>query len=89
MEKPDLYPMKFNEIFKPYIWGGKNLRKLGKIIADNEIVAESWEISDHDKDISTVKNGPLEGKSLRELISIYGEDISPPTENGRFPILIT
>ncbi len=88
MKREELYPLRFVEIYKPYIWGGHNLRKLGKPIKKGEIVAESWEISDHNDDISTVENGPLTGKSLRELIEIYGEDISPKTENGRFPILI-
>ena len=88
MEKIDLYPLKFVEIYKPYIWGGQNLKKIGKPIKDGEIVAESWEISDHNNDISIVENGPLAGKSLRELIEIYGEDIAPKTENGRFPLLI-
>jgi len=88
VEKIDLYPLKFVEIYKPYIWGGQNLKKIGKPIKDGEIVAESWEISDHNNDISIVENGPLAGKSLRELIEIYGEDIAPKTENGRFPLLI-
>ena len=88
MVKTELYPLRFVEIYKPYIWGGQNLRKLGKPIKEGEIVAESWEISDHNDDISIVENGPLAGKSLRELIKTYGEDISPKTENGRFPILI-
>ncbi len=88
MEKIKLYPMRFKEIFKPYIWGGQNLKRLGKPVKDGEIVAESWEISDHNDDISIVENGPLAGKNLRELIELYGEDISPKTENGRFPILI-
>jgi len=86
--RTELYPLRFVEIYKPYIWGGQNLRKLGKPIKEGEIVAESWEISDHNDDISIVENGPLAGKSLRELIKTYGEDISPKTENGRFPILI-
>jgi mannose-6-phosphate isomerase len=83
-----LYPFKFNEIYKPYIWGGLNLRKIGKRIKDDDIVAESWEISDHEEDISIVKNGPLAGKSLRDLVSAYGEDLCPVTDNSRFPILI-
>ncbi len=88
MKNIELYPLRFKEIFKPYIWGGQNLKKLGKPIKNGEIVAESWEISDHNDDISIVENGPLAGKSLRELVETYGEDISPRTENGRFPILI-
>jgi mannose-6-phosphate isomerase len=88
VKKPELYPLKFNAIYKGYIWGGRNLEKFGKIIGQEEIVAESWEIADHDEDVSIVKNGHFEGKSLRELIELYGEDICPKTDNGRFPIIM-
>ncbi|MFW6138863.1 MAG: type I phosphomannose isomerase catalytic subunit [Spirochaetota bacterium] len=88
MDKKQLYPLKFDPIYKPYIWGGTKLSRLGKRINPGEIVAESWEISDHGRDISTAKNGPLKGKTLRELIKTYGEDICPATDIGRFPILI-
>ena len=88
MKSSDPYPFTFTEIYKPYIWGGNNLRKIGKDIKDKEIVAESWEISDHNEDISIVKNGPLAGKSLRYLIETFGEEICPKTDNGRFPVLI-
>jgi len=88
MIKTELYPLLFYPIYKPYIWGGKNLRKIGKVIGDNQIVAESWEISDHGEDISVVKNGFLTGKNLHELVETYGEDISPTTKNNRFPVII-
>lgn len=88
MENPKLYPLLFKPIYKPYIWGGRNLEKIGKVIPKGQIVAESWEISDHGEDVSIVANGPLKRKTLHELVQTYGEDISPPTKNGRFPILI-
>ena len=88
MKNPELYPLKFTPIYKHYLWGGRNLEKLGKKIAEGEIVAESWELADHDEDVSIVKNGPLSGKSLRELLCQYGEAICPKTANGRFPIII-
>ncbi len=88
MKKPVLYPLKFAPIFRHYIWGGTNLRKLGKVFDDDTIVAESWEISDHDEDKSIVSNGHLRGRTLREIIEQYGEDVCPSTRNGRFPILI-
>ena len=83
-----LYPLKFKPIYKNYIWGGQNLRGMGKEIENGETVAESWEISDHGDDMSRVVNGVLRGKTLRDLIEQYGEDICPETLTGRFPILI-
>jgi mannose-6-phosphate isomerase len=83
-----LYPLKFEPIFKDYIWGGRNLEQLGKTLPARGVIAESWEIADHDGDVSRVINGRLAGWNLRELIGSYGADLCPPTENGRFPILI-
>lgn len=83
-----LYPLTFTPIFRHYLWGGKNLRRLGKQFGQNQTVAESWEISDHGEDVSVAANGPLAGRSLQELIGMFGEELCPPTEHGRFPLLI-
>jgi len=88
MKDDALYPLKFKPIFKQYLWGGRNLARLGKKLDVEGPVAESWEISDHGEDTSVVAEGPLQGKTLRDLIGMYGEKISPPREGGRFPILI-
>lgn len=62
-----LYPLKFTPISKYRIWGGDKLKtSLNKNFTENNI-GESWEISDVDGDPSIVANGPLQGKSLREL----------------------
>ena len=83
-----MYPLKFREIFKPYIWGGRNLEQIGKSLGQNPVVAESWELADHGEDVSVVRNGPCAGASLRELIERHGEELCPKTRNGRFPILV-
>ncbi len=83
-----LYPLKFNSIYKDYVWGGKNLRKIGKPIGDDETVAESWELCDLGQDVSIVSNGDLAGRTLRELVTVYGENICPVTPNGTFPVMI-
>ncbi len=88
MPAHELYPLKFKPIYKNYIWGGRKLEKIGKKIAQGEIVAESWEISDHDEDVSVVTNGTLKGRTLRDVIKTYKTDICPETVNDRFPILI-
>ena len=62
MSRSELYPLIFKPIYKPYIWGGQNLRSMGKLIDDGETVAESWEVSDHGEDMSVVRNGTLKGK---------------------------
>ncbi len=71
-----LYPLKFNPIFKDYIWGGDKLEKvLGKKPGNLEVVAESWEISAVKDNISVVANGFLAGNSLQELIEVYMGDL--------------
>ncbi|WP_222983713.1 type I phosphomannose isomerase catalytic subunit [Flagellimonas meishanensis] len=88
----DLYPIKFKPILKERLWGGTKLKKvLGKPIV-SEITGESWEISGVEGDISEVSNGPLEGKTLQELIAIEGERLLGQSVVERFghdfPILI-
>jgi len=63
-----LYPLKFYEIYKGKIWGGRKIEAvLGKNLPQGKLVGESWEISDHFDDMSVIRNGALEGKTLREV----------------------
>jgi mannose-6-phosphate isomerase len=71
-EKNTLYPLKFYPIIKERIWGGNKLHTvLGKEIPAESPSGESWEISGVENDVSVVKGGTLEGKSLTELIQTY------------------
>ena len=57
MAKKEIYPLKFHEIFKEKIWGGRRLEScLGKSLPKDKLIGESWEIADHGEDISIVKN---------------------------------
>lgn len=72
----DLYPLKFNPIYKEKIWGGQKLAtELQKDISQIERCGESWEISAVQGDISKVKNGFLKGNNLQELIEVYMGDL--------------
>lgn len=86
-----LYPLKFKPVYKDYIWGGRNLEKLGKKLPEG-IVAESWEISCHPDGISVVENGELEGMALPDLIGKYGREIVgtdlPEKDLAKFPLLV-
>ena len=88
-----LYPLKFQEIFKPKIWGGQNLKRiLGKPLPRDAAIGESWEVSDREGDISVIANGALQGKSLREVLKSHKEEILgrkdfPPWSKNRFPLL--
>lgn len=72
----NLYPLKFQPIFKDKIWGGDKIRKiLNKDIGNLPNCGESWEISGVAEEISVVTNGFLKGNNLEELIEIYMGDL--------------
>lgn len=90
-----LYPLKFFPVYKNYIWGGRNLEKLGKSLPDG-IVAESWELSCHPDGESIIANGIYKGKSLSWFIEEHGYEavgtsVGKPFSwkpGDRFPLLI-
>jgi mannose-6-phosphate isomerase len=86
-----LYPLTFDPIIRPLIWGGRRLGTvLHKPIGTDDHYAESWEISDHGSDVSRVHSGPLAGASLRELIRDRPRELlgEAPTARGQFPLLV-
>ena len=90
---PELYPLIFEPVLKNYIWGGDNLKKIGRKLPENEKVAESWEIAAHEDGMTVVKNGAYAGKSLGELLEILGEDLVGrkngwALKRGKFPLLV-
>lgn len=89
---PMLYPLKLDPVYKEPIWGGKRLREIfGKDIP-SDTTGESWEIACHENGTSTVSNGVLKGKSLKEVIDEYGIEAlgTKIGEEGKkkFPLLV-
>jgi len=89
----ELYPLKFDPIFKEKIWGGQKLRTvLGKDFGDLDNCGESWEISGVDGNISRVSQGPLKGIGLTDLINKYKDRLVGQSVferfGGEFPLLI-
>ncbi len=87
-----LYPYKMMPVYKDYIWGGHNLRKLGKSIPDGQ-VAESWELSGISGSESKIANGPLKGQALTEVIRRYGrlvlgDKFASEKINAGLPVLL-
>jgi len=86
------YPIKFYPILKEKIWGGnKIISQLHKKSALKN-VGESWELSDVENNVSVVSNGKLEGKTLRELLGTYKNELVGENNYERFgnnfPLLI-
>ena len=86
-----LHPLRFEPIYKQLIWGGRKLATvLSKPIGEGSQYAESWEIADHRADVSRVAEGPMAGRSLRDLALEHGEDLFGRALGPReqFPLLI-
>jgi mannose-6-phosphate isomerase len=88
----NIYPLTFVPVFKDYIWGGRNLEKLGHTLPAG-IVAESWEISGHPSSPTRVEHGPLAGQTLLDVLSQWGEALvghraQAMLAQGKFPLLV-
>lgn len=64
----NLYPLKFEPILKPVIWGGSEICKFKQITPPRDGIGESWEISGVKDHVSVISNGDRAGTSLQELI---------------------
>lgn len=82
------------------VWGGRRLATLGKDLPDGARVGESWELADLDATSasgagggavsSVIAQGPLAGRTIREAIKLWGDDLLGATRSldGRFPLLV-
>ncbi len=84
------YPLKFEPIFKPRVWGGRRMElRLGKRLPAGA-VGESWELVDLENDQSVVALGPEKGRTLSQMVSLWGEKLLGRAKlvDGRFPLLL-
>ena len=85
-----MYPLLLKAPVKDYLWGGNKLKTEFSLETDKEIAAEGWMLSCHKDGASVVLNGEMQGKTLPEVLEIWGK--SAIGENASkfpyFPILI-
>ena len=83
-------PLRFQPIFRRYLWGGRRLStELNKPIGDGNDYAESWEIVDHGHDQSVVANGRAAGKTLHQLVTENPEELlGQHASLSQFPLLL-
>lgn len=84
-------PLIFEPIFKPRIWGGRKLStRFQKPLPEGTDIGESWELADLENDQTVVASGLAKGRSLGELVRMWGDDLlgGVPLFEGRFPLLI-
>ena len=87
-----LYPLRFEPLYRRYLWGGRRLQSLlGKSLGAGDDYAESWEVVDHGADQSVVAAGPLQGWTLAKIIAAYGRELFgrhfDAMATQRFPLL--
>lgn len=82
--------LKLEPAFKDYLWGGTKLKTEYAKKSDLDIVAESWELSNHPAGSSVIANGEYAGKTFLEYLEKEGKkvwgDNAQSFEN--FPVLI-
>lgn len=91
MQSIPLEPLVFWPISRQLVWGGRKLGTvLGKPIGEGNDYAESWELADHDDDVSIVSEGPHSGTTLRELIFHRRIELFGPGSPSikQFPLLV-
>ncbi|MHB8636701.1 MAG: type I phosphomannose isomerase catalytic subunit [Fimbriimonadaceae bacterium] len=90
-DQPTLYPLRFAPIFQYRLWGGRHFETLlAAPLPGDGPVGEAWILSDRDDHPSKVANGPLEGKTITELIAIAPEAVLGKfgRRYKRFPLLL-
>lgn len=90
---PPLGPLRFQPVFKDYVWGGRNLARLAGRSLPEGPVAESWEISDHPNGETPILDGAGSSLTLKALLArhgtaLLGERNAAALARGRFPLLI-
>ncbi len=83
--------LQFEPLYQERVWGGRNLEnKLGRILPENKVIGESWELVDRLEAQSIVATGPYTGQTLRQLMQEETAWLMGPGWNPAhpFPILV-
>jgi mannose-6-phosphate isomerase len=100
MTTPLPYPLLFEPVLLPKVWGGDRLSRFGKRVKQGEKIGESWEVADLASTSasgagggsvrSVIANGPLKGRTLHDAIALWGEKLVGDAGliDGAFPLLI-
>lgn len=85
-----MYPLLLKPSIKDYLWGGTKLKTDFGFETDKDIAAEAWLLSAHKDGMNIVLNGEHKGKTLNEVLEIWGKtSLGKNAEKfSYFPILI-
>ncbi len=85
-----MYPLLLKPPVKDYLWGGTKLKTDFGFETDKDIAAEAWMLSAHKDGMNIVLNGEHKGKTLNEVLDVWGKSaLGKNAEKfSYFPILI-
>jgi len=97
---PAPYPLLFQPVLMPKVWGGDRLSRFGKNIAPGATIGESWEVADLAATSasgagggsvrSVIANGELAGRTLHDAVELWGSRLLGDAKliEGGFPLLV-
>jgi mannose-6-phosphate isomerase len=91
MPEVRLYPLRFLPIYQYRLWGGRELAKwFSTPLPGGDPVGEAWILSDRNDHPSIVKEGPLRGLTIAQLIELAPESMLGKFAGhfSRFPLLL-
>ena len=81
--------LKLKPATKDYLWGGTKLKEKYNKTSNEDILAETWELSAHQDGESVITNGEYEGLKFGQYYKEKGNTIVGKNyDKDRFPILI-
>lgn len=91
MDQYNLYPLTFEPLYQYRLWGGRRLSSfLSKPLPDNELIGEAWLLSDREDQTSHIAEGPLKGKTIKEIMEEAPDALmgKAATHYKHFPLLL-
>ena len=87
-----MYPLKFEDILRPMIWGREEISRFKQLPEVHVGVGESWEIAQVGDKVSVVSEGVDKGKTITDLIvrdgaKLLGNHVAA-RYGAQFPLLI-
>jgi mannose-6-phosphate isomerase len=85
-----LYPLRFEPIYQYRLWGGRHLANLLSAPLPSGPIGEAWLLSDRDDHQSRVTDGPLNGRTIGQLLQQFPKPMLGKLAGRfrRFPLLL-
>jgi len=84
------YPLRFAPIYQYRLWGGRRLAGLLTAPLPDGPIGEAWVLSDREDHASRVADGPLNGRTIGELLANFPNQVMGKLAGRfrRFPLLL-